>query len=168
MPNPQSNWRKAAWQVLSLVLISLAAAFAVNALRSDRLPLVGDFSPAARVTTAAGERMDISLEEARQLFFSQAAVFVDARPAEDYARGHIRGARSLPWQEADLKFFGVTADLALDAAIVAYCDGETCDSSHDLALFMRDAGFSNARVLVNGWALWQQAGLPTASGPAFQ
>jgi rhodanese-related sulfurtransferase len=38
--------------------------------------------------------------------------------------------------------------------------------SHDLALFLRDAGFTDTRVLVNGWALWQQAGLPVeaASG----
>ena len=165
MSTSQSNWRKAAWQALSLVLISLAAALAVNALRSDRLPLLGDFSAAARVTSVAGERMDISLEEAQRLFLNHAAVFIDARPAEDYARGRIRGARSLPWQEVDLKFFGVIADIPWDAAIVTYCDGETCELSHELALFLRDAGFLNARVLVNGWALWQQAGLPTAAGP---
>ena len=44
------------------------------------------------------------------------------------------------------------------------CDGETCELSHDLALFLRDAGFVNTRVLVNGWTLWQQAGLPMEAG----
>jgi rhodanese-related sulfurtransferase len=160
----KNNWFRAAWQIPALVILSTVAALAVNAVRTDRLPLVGDFSVAARMTTATGERMDITLEEAEKLFFTHAAVFIDARPAEDYAQGHIQHARSLPWQDADLNFMTVTADLELTTAIVTYCDGETCELSHDLALFLRDAGFMNARVLVNGWTVWQQAGLPVAAG----
>jgi rhodanese-related sulfurtransferase len=136
----------------------------LNTLRNDRLPLIGDFSAAARMTTATGERMDIGLEEARSLFDADAGVFIDARSAEDYARGHIRGARSLPWNEVDLSFMAVTADLELTTEIVTYCDGETCELSHDLALFLRDAGFVNTRVLVNGWTVWRQAGLPVETG----
>jgi rhodanese-related sulfurtransferase len=163
-----SKWFQAVWQTGALVVLSAIVALAVNALRTDRLPLIGDFSVAARITTATGERMDISLEEAEKLFFTHAAVFVDARPVEDYARGHIQGARSLPWQRVDIDFISVTSDLALDTPIVTYCDGETCELSHDLALFLRDAGFLNAQVLVNGWTLWQQAGLPTESGTTTQ
>jgi rhodanese-related sulfurtransferase len=159
-------WKRAAWQMPALVILSAVAALTVNAVRTDRLPLVGDFSVAARMTTATGERMDISLEEARRLFFTHTAVFIDARPVEDYARGHIRDSRSLPWQDVDLNFMAVTADLELTTAIVTYCDGETCELSHDLALFLRDAGFTNTRVLVNGWTVWQLAGLPVESGMA--
>jgi rhodanese-related sulfurtransferase len=163
-----NKWFQAVWQTAALVVLSAVVALAVNALRTDRLPLIGDFSVAARVTTATGERMDISLEEAEKLFFTHAAVFVDARPVEDYARGRIEGARSLPWQNVDIDFINVTSDIALDTPIVTYCDGETCELSHDLALFLRDAGFHNAQVLVNGWTLWQQAGLPTESGSTTQ
>jgi rhodanese-related sulfurtransferase len=164
MVESKNRWLRAAWQLSVLVLLSTAAALAVNGLRTERLPLVGDFSAAALITTATGERMDISLEEAEALFRTRKAVFVDARAAEEYARGRIRGARSLPWQEADLKFIGATADLDWSTPLITYCDGETCESSHDLALFLRDIGFLDARVLVNGWTLWQQAGLPTESG----
>jgi rhodanese-related sulfurtransferase len=157
-------WSQAAWQIPVLLILSTVAALTVNALRIYRLPLIGDFSVAARMLTATGERMDISLEEAEKLFFTHAAVFVDARSVEDYASGHIQGARSLPWQDVDLNFMGVTADLDSTTPIVTYCDGETCELSHDLALFLRDAGFLNTRVLVNGWMLWQQAGLPVESG----
>lgn len=162
----RNNWFRAACQIPALVILSAVAALAVNAVRTDRLPLVGDFSVATRVTTATGERMDIPLEEAEKLFFTHAAVFIDARPAEEFAQGHIRDARSLPWQELDLNFMTVTADIDLSTPIITYCDGETCELSHDLALFLRDAGFANTRVLVNGWTLWQQAGLPVESGPA--
>jgi rhodanese-related sulfurtransferase len=160
----KNNWFQGVWQAGALVVLSAAVALTVNTLRTGSLPLVGDFSVAARITTATGERMDISLEEAEKLFFTRTAVFVDARPAEDYALGHIRGARSLPWQDVDVEFFGVIADLTPDTPIVTYCDGETCELSHDLAFFLLDAGFPNARVLVNGWTLWKQAGLPTESG----
>ncbi|MCU0560712.1 MAG: rhodanese-like domain-containing protein [Desulfobacterales bacterium] len=160
----ENKWRRAVWQMAALAVLSAAVALTINAVRTERLPLVGDFSVAARITTPTGERMDISLTEAETLFFTRAAVFVDARPAEDYARGRIEGARSLPWQSVDIDFITVTSDLALDTPIIAYCDGETCEASHDLALFLRDAGFLNARVLVNGWTLWRQAGLPAESG----
>jgi rhodanese-related sulfurtransferase len=157
-------WGRAVWQILALVFLSAVAALAVNALRPDRLPLVGDWSAATRITTSTGERMDISLEEAENLFFTYAAVFIDARSEEDYTRGHIQNARCLPWHDVDLRFMGVTEELDLEMPIVTYCDGETCELSHDLALFLRDAGFVNTRVLVNGWTLWQQAGLPVESG----
>ncbi|MBI5578386.1 MAG: rhodanese-like domain-containing protein [Deltaproteobacteria bacterium] len=161
---PINNWLQAAWQIPMLVILSAVTSLAVNALRPDRLPLVADFSAAARMTTATGERMDIPLEEAEKLFFTHAAVFVDARSVEDYANGHIQAARSLPWHDVDLNFIRVTENLELTTPIITYCDGETCELSHDLALFLRDAGFLNTRVLVNGWALWQQAGLPVESG----
>jgi rhodanese-related sulfurtransferase len=161
-----NNGFRATWQVPVLLILSGAAALAANSLRTDGLPLTGAFSVAARVTTATGERMDISLLEAQQLHASGEAVFIDARPADDYFRGHIQGARSLPWSEADLNFITVTADLDLSTPIVTYCDGETCESSHDLALFLRDAGFTDTRVLINGWTVWQQAGLPIATGAA--
>jgi rhodanese-related sulfurtransferase len=157
-------WGRAARQILALVILSAVAAVTVNALRPDRLPLVGDWSVAARITTATGERMDISLDEAEDLFFTRAAVFIDARSEEDYARGHIQNASCLPWQEVDLKFMGVTEALDPETPIVTYCDGEKCELSHNLALFLRDAGFLNTRVLVNGWTLWKQAGLPVESG----
>lgn len=161
----KNDWFRAAWQILALVMLSAVAALAVNAVREDRLPLIGDFSVTARMTTATGERMDIALQEAEKLYFTHTAVFIDARAAEEYAQGHIRDARSLPWRDVDLSFMTVTADLELTTPIVTYCDGETCELSHDLALFLRDAGFRNTRVLVNGWTVWQQAGLPVESGP---
>lgn len=165
MIESKSIWKQAAWQIPALVILSTVAALAVNAVRTDRLPLIGDFSVAARMTTATGERMDIALEDAEKLYFTHAAVFIDARSAEEYAQGHIRDARSLPWQDVDFNFMTVTADLELTTPIVTYCDGETCELSHDLALFLRDAGFTDTRVLINGWTVWQQAGLPVGTGP---
>jgi rhodanese-related sulfurtransferase/uncharacterized membrane protein YphA (DoxX/SURF4 family) len=155
---------RTARQIAALVMLSALAALAVNSLRSDSLPLSFDGPAVARTASAGGEGRGISLSEAQELFAAGAAVFLDARSAQEYARGRIRGARSLPWGEVDDRFIGATEDLDLQTPIVTYCDGESCELSHQLARFLAEAGFVNARVLVNGWALWRQAGLPIESG----
>jgi rhodanese-related sulfurtransferase len=57
----------------------------------------------------------------------------------------------------------VTGDLEFETVIISYCDGETCNLSHDLALFLKDAGFLNVRVLVNGWTVWRESHFPVES-----
>ena len=108
--------------------------------------------------------MAISLDEAKNLHQSNGAVFMDARPLEEFAKGHIQGAISLPWHEAEQRVMDVTADMANDAVIITYCDGDTCNLSKDLALFLENLGFSKVRILVNGWTVWQNAGLPVEAG----
>ena len=109
--------------------------------------------------------MIISLEEARKLFENQEATFIDARPEEQYHEGHINGALSLPWQGVNDYFIEIAEQLDPNQPIISYCDGETCDLSHELALFLIDMGFTDSRILVNGWSLWIKAGLPITTGP---
>ena len=154
------KWKVAIWQMPAIILAAGILAFSANALRTDSLPLIGDWSIDARMTTVTGERLDISLQEVEKLFRDQSVVFLDARSADDYGRGHIQGARSLPWQDVDRIFMAVTQDLASETPIITYCDGEACNLSHDLALFLKDAGFMNIRVLVNGWTVWREARFP--------
>lgn len=158
----QESLKRALWQMPLIVITACVIGIAVNNLRPDGLALVGDWSEQARF--AAGESLVIGLDEAAGLFRRQAALFVDARPQSQYAEGHIQGALSLPWQEADRYFMELAEQLEGVEMIVTYCDGESCDLSHELALFLIEMGFENVRVLVNGWTVWQQAGLPVAEG----
>ena len=87
-------------------------------------------------------------------------MFLDARPEEFYKKGHIQGALSLPWQMVDEKCMEIMDKIPPDCTIITYCDGPACDLSHLLAEFMKDMGFENVRVLVNGWTLWKQHKLP--------
>ena len=132
----------------------------VNHFRDNRLPLFADRSTETSLTAPSGARLDISLIAAKKLFFQHAAVFIDARPKEDFEKGHIKGAKSLPWRDIDQRFMAVTGNLSLDATIIAYCDGEACELSHHLANFLIDAGFNHVKVLVNGWTKWRNANLP--------
>jgi rhodanese-related sulfurtransferase len=151
-------------QLSMIVLAAAAVALVSNHFRSAPLPLVGNWSQAARLTSPSGRQMAISLDDATYLHQSNGAVFMDARPSEEFIRGHIQGAISVPQHEAEQRVMDVTADMANDAVIITYCDGDTCDLSKDLALFLENLGFSKVRILVNGWTLWQHAGLPIETG----
>ncbi|MFY9944282.1 MAG: rhodanese-like domain-containing protein, partial [Desulfobacterales bacterium] len=110
-----------------LIVAAGLLALGVNHWRSDGIALVEDWSVDARFSGADGASLVIELEEARELFQQDTALFVDARPQVQYADGHIRGALSLPWQEVD-RYFVQTAERLEDAAaIITYCDGDSCD-----------------------------------------
>ncbi|MGA2404780.1 MAG: rhodanese-like domain-containing protein, partial [Syntrophobacteraceae bacterium] len=103
----------------------------------------------------------VSIEEARALFLTNGAVFVDARPEEAYRSGHIQGALNLPPDSIEEWLHGAGAQIPPDSLIITYCDGESCTLSKEAALQLSGKGYSHVRVLVNGWSAWQDAGLPT-------
>jgi len=153
-------WIRSIRQLLVIVLAAVAIALISNHFRPSPLQLVGNWSQEARLVSPSGRQLAITLGEAKILHQSMSAVFMDARPLEEFTKGHIKGAISLPWHEAEQRVMGTTADMAYDAVIITYCDGNSCNLSKDMALFLENLGFSNVRILVNGWTLWQEAGLP--------
>ena len=157
---PGQQFLQSVWQCAAMFTLAVFLGFSINQFRDSRLPLFDDWSMETRLISPSGVRLDISLIEAKNLFSKQTAIMIDARPKGDYEKGHIRGARSLPWHDVDQRFMGVTKDISVDTPIITYCDGETCELSHNLANFLLDMGFTNVRILVNGWTKWQHADLP--------
>lgn len=164
--NQNNIWEKIIWQISAIILIAGVAALLVNQLRTDRLTLIGDWSVEGKLTTVTGERLDIPFVDTKKLFMEKRAVFVDARSRKDYENGHIAGARSLPWPDVEQRVIDATDNISSDTTIITYCNGETCKLSHDLAMFLKDMDFSNVRVLINGWTVWQENHLPVEKGKA--
>ena len=160
----EQTWFRVIWQVVAILLMAAALGLSVNQLRPGKLALVADWSPQAQLTLESGDTMEISLDQAEELFHAQVAVFLDARSPELYAEGHIRGAFNLPWDEFESRFADAMVDIPPEALIITYCDGETCNLSKELALALFDKGYTNARVLVNGWTVWQERNLPVETG----
>lgn len=94
--------------------------------------------------------------QATQLMNREDAVVVDVRPAADFARGHILGARSIPLAELEKR----AGDLDKYKAkpVIIYCDAGN-RAGGGVALLRRN-GFGNVVNLTGGYAAWQQAGLP--------
>ena len=153
-------WRRALLQACSIGLLAIGVALIVNHFRADRLSLIGDWSPEGRLA----KEMVISLDEARKLCDSRNAVFVDARSLEEYLEGHILCARNFPLKDVDERFESVMSGIPLEQTIVVYCDGDECSLSEEVAKELYFRGYENAKVLVNGWTRWVEAGLPTEKG----
>jgi rhodanese-related sulfurtransferase/DNA-binding HxlR family transcriptional regulator len=77
-------------------------------------------------------------------------VLVDVRPPEEYAAGHIEGARSIPLDELEHRL----AELPADREVVAYCRGPFCAYAHDAVRRLQAAG-RPARRLEEGWPEWR-------------
>jgi len=79
-------------------------------------------------------------------------VLVDVRPAQEFAAGHIEGARSIPIDELEDRL----AELPADREVVAYCRGPFCAYAHQAVRQLEAAG-RRARRLDAGWPEWRLA-----------
>ena len=88
---------------------------------------------------------------------------LDVRPADEFAAGHIPGARNATLTELER----IIPNLDLGAKIVAYCRGPYCVYAHQAVAALRKQGF-NARCLDGGLPEWRADGrtvLTNASEP---
>jgi rhodanese-related sulfurtransferase len=153
-------WRRAVLQACSILFLAITVGLMVNHLRSDRLPLIGNWSPEGRLA----KDMAITLDEARKFCESRSAIFVDARSFDEYQEGHILCARNLPLKDVEERFESVMSDIPPEKTIVVYCEGDGCSLSEELAKELFFRGYENVRVLVNGWSRWVEAGFPMEKG----
>ena len=145
----------------AIFVLALFFAFLTNAIRPDGLPLRGDWSEEALQKKHLGEDLNtITLIEAFRAFQKGEAFFVDARSWEAFKLGHIKGALNLPGEEASTSSQELEDFLPKDADIITYCDMAACTLSSNLARLMKEMGYGNVRILVNGWSLWKDANYP--------
>ena len=94
--------------------------------------------------------------QATQLMNREDAVVVDVRPAAEFAKGHILGARSIPLAELERRAGELDKHKA--KPVVVHC-GDGSRAGGGVAL-LRRIGFGNVVNLSGGFVAWQQAGLP--------
>ncbi|MGB7588069.1 MAG: metalloregulator ArsR/SmtB family transcription factor [Solirubrobacterales bacterium] len=94
----------------------------------------------------------IGREDLRERLARGDIVLIDVRPPEEFAAGHIEGARSIPLAELERRL----AELPPDREIVAYCRGPFCAYAHEAVRRLNDAGHT-ARRLEDGWPEWRLA-----------
>jgi rhodanese-related sulfurtransferase len=93
---------------------------------------------------------------ATQMINRSDAIVVDVRSAEDYAKGHILGAKSIPL--ADIERRAGELDRHKSKPVILHCsDGNRAGGA---AAALRKKGFDSVHNLAGGYAAWLQAGLP--------
>lgn len=84
-------------------------------------------------------------------------LWVDARPAAEFERGHVPDAVSLNedrWSEALPQF--LAKDWSPDKKIVVYCSAASCNLAEDVARRLREEAKlpNDIRILKGGWEAW--------------
>ena len=95
----------------------------------------------------------VSVDQARA--WGENVTWVDARPDQDFARDHVRGALSLNedrWNELLPQFL---AGWSPGKKVVVYCSAESCDLAREVAERLRkEAQIPDVFVLEGGWEAW--------------
>jgi rhodanese-related sulfurtransferase len=111
---------------------------------------------------------ELGAEDAKWLH-DRGALFLDARRSDAFEQGHIAGARSLPFWEADLaekvaQALATCSDPSLP--VVVYCSGGDCRDSYLLAEKLWLAGFRTLLTYTGGYPDWEARGWPVRQGSA--
>ena len=95
----------------------------------------------------------VTVERARE--WGGTAIWVDARPEDEFANDHVPGAISLNedrWNELLPQFLAVWGP---GKKIIVYCSSLSCNSSREVAQRLRkEAQLSDVFVLEGGWEAW--------------
>ena len=103
----------------------------------------------------------ISIADAKKLYQSGQAVFIDVRSHEQFSYGHIKGALSIPGSQIVRRW----AEVPPLKTYITYCACDAEQSSGRAAVNLAAHGVKNVFALKGGWAEWKSAGNPTAVGP---
>jgi len=95
----------------------------------------------------------VSVNQARE--WADSAIWIDARPDEDFARNHVSGAISLNedrWNELLPQFLAAWSP---GKKVVVYCSAQSCDLAREVAERLRkEAQLPDVFVLDGGWEAW--------------
>jgi len=108
----------------------------------------------------------VGLSEAQRPFQKgdDSVLFIDPRPAEDYAAGHIPGAVNLRLPDVDLN----DPDPALNRykLLIVYGDNPGSSTARGMVKKLLTAEYKHVRLFSAGLDSWKAAGMPVSTGGA--
>jgi rhodanese-related sulfurtransferase len=155
---------------LALLIGSAAIGIAVNHFSPRGIPVfpVGQELAAAQAFTVSiplpPGLKPVGLADAKKAFDDAAALFLDARPSDEYAEAHVPGAVNLPPSRFEERFPDLADRVEKAPIIIVYCSGAECSDSIEVAERLEEAGNYTIQVLEAGWRAWAEAGYPTTTG----
>ena len=106
----------------------------------------------------------ITMDEAKKIFDSGQAVFVDTRKLDMYEAGHVQGAYHIELHDFENGDPKILNFIDRSSVIVAYCVGGNCDESEAVARQLSGAGYQKVYVMHDGFPCWKALGFPVETG----
>ena len=94
--------------------------------------------------------------EATQMMNRNDALVIDLRAPDEFAGGHVLGARNIPIADLARR----AADLEKHKAKPVIVYSADANRASSAVAMLRKAGFASVHNLAGGFGAWQQAGLP--------
>ena len=93
------------------------------------------------------------------MFNASNGVMVDARPERVFDQGHIPGSVNIPDNKFE-EFYPVLTEkkVTKDTYIITYCGGVDCIKSLHNAKFLKDKGYTNIKIYLDGMPDWTKQG----------
>ncbi len=99
----------------------------------------------------------VSFDQMKKIVSSPLFFIIDARRPEDFAKGHIAGSINIfPYLE-ESEYISKILSIPKDKTIIIYCDGGTCDLSHEVAKTLTgNFAFHKVFIYQDGWEEWSR------------
>lgn len=149
-PSALETLRRVGWLILAAVLL----AGIVNLVHPKRISWVEDWVEQVEAQAVEEGIPLVQLSGVIDILRNRSRVLIDARPAVDYARGHIPSAVSVPFESVAENGTIPVELLRSGPGLVFYCSGPECDDSLLLAIVAREIGRDDVAVFVGGMELW--------------
>ncbi len=111
---------------------------------------------------ARDELEPVSRVELTQRMKKGLVTLIDVRPEDEFALGHVPGARNIPLSELKRHLKKIDSN----TEVIAYCRGPYCVLSFEAVAELRKLGFK-ARRLEDGLPEWRAAGLPVQASSSL-
>ena len=133
--------------------------------QSDRIPVIAPLHQRALsnldsmkkvVAIPKGDELPIiTFSQLKRLIDMHHGVLIDARNADEYARGYIEGARNVPYLEVEQHFEELT-QIPQDTLVIIYCNNPECPLGRSLLSFMKQMDFKNLILFDGGYDAWEK------------
>ena len=157
-PKPSSS--SVIKQMLIILLVGGLVGGIANLVHPNGIPWIQDWGNYVEAKAAEEGIEVIPLSLSFSIHQADSHLFVDARPVEEYDKGHIPKAISLPFEALDEQFEALGQILSSDVPVIVYCKNRECDDALLLAIELRDMGKTNLLYYVDGFELWEESGCP--------
>jgi len=159
------NRKKLILEIVIILIVAIFFALINNLISENPLPLIRTEQKLETVDDSVlfGENtaqqkhieMTVSYEQILKLLNKPDVLFIDARSPEQYAEGHIGKAINIfPLMEDQTQLYEMVNNLPLDKIFIVYCDGGSCDLSHELIKILYEFGFNQSFLYSGGWEEW--------------
>jgi len=151
-------------QVFILIGVAVLLAGLINLIHPKRIPWVEDWGHRVEAQAVSEKVALVQLSEILEFLREDSRLLVDARSEEEYVRGHIPGAISLPFESMAIVPKIIAEVLASEKRPIIYCSGIECDDSLLVALEIRKLGRTDVAIFIGGMEVWRSELLSVEEG----